>query len=424
MGESKLRTRKLTKIAEILKLTLLGCCAVVLSLALFDGVLIALGVFPPRTNPGHSAVGWISASPRDSMFEEWCTENETGARRSFRRNEDGLRTSFSAGSMVGNSDSVVILVGGDSHTDLCAPNGDTHFGVMEEVLGIDGIKAKVAAFGAGRYSPLQAYLAVEPFISKYGADVFVLNLYTGNDLYDLLRVDDRPHFVKGVGGYELHPPIWYEFDDPAARPKSRVLYAVRQFAEATGVRRQFIRVSFLREAARQQGQGLSSVTAYLNDLRKATSDQTGYPQAFIAQMLNQQLFFHHFDGSEAESLRRVDALLALIREKNPTMTLVLSPLPSYQLIPAAMRDSSFIDVLDRLPITTEGSINQENRIYDSLHEIAERNGWAFVDNREILQAASDSLKLFNKFDYHLEPDASELIGRHQAKVILPLIRGH
>ena len=51
-------------------------------------------------------------------------------------------------------------MGGDSHTELCVPNAETHFGVLERELTATGMNAAVFAYGAGKYSLPQAYLAL------------------------------------------------------------------------------------------------------------------------------------------------------------------------------------------------------------------------------------------------------------------------
>ena len=64
---------------------------------------------------------------------------------------------------------------------------------------------------------------------------------------------------------------------------------------------------------------------------KAREPSLGYPDAFSAQMLNQQLFFQHFPSAREESIRRMRELMILIRRENPGITLVMSPIPSYEL---------------------------------------------------------------------------------------------
>ena len=379
-----------------------------------DFALTWLRILPPRVNPGHPTLGWVAAEPTGAFVRERCVEYDAGVLREFSRDPNGLRRD-SLPSPDGGSP-ILILVGGDSHTELCAANGDTHFGVTEAGLRADSLNVAVGAFGTGRYSPLQAYLAVETFLRQEEARVFVLNLYTGNDFHDLLRVDDRPHFVQAEDGYRIAPPIWYAYDDPDALPQSRVVGLAREIGRRLGVRDALFRVRFLRAVAAEQGEGFGTVVRYLRDIRSASSDELGYPQAFTAQFLNQQLFFHHFPDAEAESLRRVEALLKLVRNRHPGLLLVLSPLPSFQLVTAGRPDSILQRVSARLPVSYSVGAEMEDRLYDSLGTIAARTGWAFVDNRQALYAAQDQ-RLFNRFDFHLEPAASRVIGEAQVTVI-------
>lgn len=358
-----------------------------ISLVVLDLALIATGLFAPRTNPGHPEIGWRSGEPSDSMRDLECVDQETGRIWQVRRNEDGVRTSFSASVLRGTSTRYEIIVAGDSHTDLCASNDSTHFGVMEAELNAMGLPTAVMAFGAGRYSPLQAYLAVKPFIRDYRPQALVLNVYTGNDFYDLLRVDDRPHFVLSDTGYVVAPPVWYTYDAPESRPRSRVLHAFRLLTEKVGVRRIALRARLLREAAAEQGQGVGAVVRYLNDVRRSAATGVGYPRAFAAQMLNQQLFFRHFPGSREESLRRVAALLSIIRAENPDLLLVMSPIPSYQLVRESEPDSVFADVLWRLPLTWEGGVREEMQLHESLRTLSIDAGWVFVSNVKSLRAS-------------------------------------
>ena len=107
-----------------------------------------------------------------------------------------------------------IGVTGDSQTDLCAPNAETHAGVLERELDADGADVMVLPYGVGRYSPLQDYLVFKKVLKPYTPDALIVNFYTGNDFNDLLRVDDRPHFVDVDGHYEIAGPTWYRYQDP------------------------------------------------------------------------------------------------------------------------------------------------------------------------------------------------------------------
>ena len=127
--------------------------------------------------------------------------------------------------------------------------------------------------------------------------------------------------------------------------------------------------------------------------------------------LNQQLFFYHFPGSLEESFRRTRALMGLIRQDNLGMILVMSPLPSYELVLEEQPvDEALRRTLSRLPVTYEDGQRQERGLYEELRELATEDHWVFVDNLAALQAYHGSERLYNSFDYHLLPVASALVG--------------
>ena len=391
---------------------------VLATLLAIDVACIVLGLFPPTYEYGEPDVGWVASPPTGAMHEDRCNEFSTGTTYNYTRNEDGVRTDRRAAELQADTESYRIAVTGDSQTDLCAPNAQTHEGVLERVLNAGGLRAVVLPYGAGRYSPVQDYIVFKKTLLKYHPDAFVLNLYTGNDFNDILRVDDRPHFVRTDTGYAIAPPLWYRYDEPGVRRRSRVLYALRLIAKHTGVQDFLQRIQVLRAVAAEQGKGLPTVLAYMNDLRKSAEPSVGYSGALSAQMLNQQLFFHRFPESRAESVRRVRALLQLIRRENPGLVLMLSPLPSYQLVQEQPVDGALLRTIARLPITYEGGVREERALYDTLQVLARDTGWLFVDNLRALQAYKGPDRLYNSFDYHLLPPASEIIGRAQAAAFL------
>jgi hypothetical protein len=395
------------------------------TLLLVDVVCIALGLFPPTHNYGDPELGWRSANATGHMTFGQCIDFATGDVIRYRRNEDGVRTSLSRRLITSDSTSVKIGVTGDSQTELCAPNEQIHSGVLESTLVSRGVPAEVFTYGAGRYSPLQAYLAFRKVLRPYHPAVLVLNVYTGNDFYDLLRVDDRPHFVSSDSGYRIALPVWYSLEDPTAESRSRVLFAGRALADKTGLRQLYLRFLELRRLGAQQHAGMSAILAYMRSLWDAREPSVGYSDAFTAQMLNQQLFFHYFPASRQESVRRIQALMELIRRENPGLLLVMSPLPSYELVGEQPVDSALFRILRRLPVTYGEGVQQEGDLYEQLRGLSSEQGWVFVDNLAALRAHRGPERLFNDFDYHLLPAASGLIGRAQATAILPnLVQRH
>ncbi len=395
---------------------------VVATLIVVDVTLILLGLFPPTYRFGDPSLGWLAAPPTGAMRIDHCVEYSTGEAVTFSRNEDGVRTAVSAKVLTAPGRPLVIAVMGDSQTELCAPDGRVHPDILAATVTAAGVPATAVAYGAGRYSPVQDYLAFKQVLLPYRPEVFVLNLYTGNDFYDILRVDDRPHFVRTDTGYAIAPPVWYLYDDPTVRRRSRVLFALRTLAKRSGLEGLVQRVQLLSAQASEQGKGLPTILGYMNDLRRAQEPSVGYAGAFSAQMLNQQLFFYRFPEGRPESIRRVRALLEIVRRENPGLIVLLSPLPSYQLTQQQPVDDRLRRTLARLPITYDGGVGEERALYDTLRVLAAETGWLFADNLAALQAYQGGQRLYNDFDYHLLPVASEIVGHTQAQVLLPHLR--
>jgi uncharacterized protein YbgA (DUF1722 family) len=271
---------------------------------------------------------------------------------------------------------------------------------------------------------LQDYLVFKKLLKKYAPDALLVNFYTGNDFYDLLRIDDRPHFVASGEGYQIAEPVWYRYEDPRVQRRSRVLFLLRSLANATGIRNLVVHLQFLYRMAVEQRAGFGAVIGYFRDLRKSVEPSVGYKEAFTAQFLNQQIFFHWFPGARQESIKRVRALLELARRENPNTLLILSALPSYELVEQRPVDKALLRTLERLPITYEGGVREEQELYDVLHRLANEEGWLFVDNLAALRRYPGRDRLYNDYDYHLLPAASTIIGKEQAAVVLDYLHSH
>jgi hypothetical protein len=405
------------KALRFLKPVLVNAAIIVVTLLVIDGICMATGVFPPVMNYGDPDLGWLSGVRTGRMAIGKCTEFSTGETKIFQRNEDGVRTSLSRAAVLADTHRLRIGVSGDSQTDLCAPNEQIPGGVLEAALNEHGHPSTVLTYGVGRYSPLQAYLAFRKILVPYRPNVFILQVYTGNDLYDILRADDRPHFEAADSGYRIAAPIWYSLDNPKVRRKSRVLYVLRTLGDRTGIRQTLLRVTELRRLGKQQGAGVLDVVSYMRDLWKAREPSVGYPDAFSAQMLNQQIFFEHFPSAREESIRRMRELMVIARRENPGITLVMSPIPSYELVGGQQVDSALLRTLKRLPMTYDEGRQQEGGLYDRLRELANEQQWVFVDNLAALRSYQGSGRLYNSFDYHLLPNASALVGQAQADAL-------
>ena len=398
---------------------------ILVCLITLDVVSAALGVFPPAYDFGIPNLGW-APEVKGVMWLDSCRDFEAGGRAKYIRNEIGIRTTLPVDTIRADHERFKIAVVGDSHTDLCAPNDSTHPGVLDSTLHRLGMNSLVLSYGMGRYSPLQAYLLYEKELVPFAPQALVLNLYTGNDFYDMMRPDDRPHFEPVPGGeYRVAAPEWFVFDDPD-QPRwmrqSRLLYLARSVGKATGISSGLTRFRYLMATAAAQDAGwldrIRITSAYMQDLGKTFQPTLGYPAAFAAQMLNQSLFFYHFPASRAESQRRVRYLLKMIREQNPGLELVMSPIPSYQLAVGTSRDSVYDATIAKMPFTFEQARAEEQMLYDDLRTAATEEGWIFVDNLASLRAYGGPNRLYNGNDYHISRTASQIIGEKEARAFM------
>lgn len=409
---------KLSRRKQLVFTILLATVSVGSTVALVDGALIYFNLFPPRYEYGEPELGFAPHMP-GRVMEDSCTDNVTGAEVTIVKNELGIRTGVAVSELQAMPDRLKIAVVGDSQTELCAPNPLTHPGVLEKELQRLNPNAVALSYGRGRYSPLQAYLLFKKRLKQLKPQALLINFYTGNDFYDMLRVDDRPYLAKqeGSGAYELREPVWLKYEDPRVQHRSRVMFVLRSVLKETGVRDLFIRLQFLVDLAKEQRQGLGKAISYMNDLRAAVNSDVGYPAAYAAQMLNQQIFFHHFPNSIDESRSRIRFLMDMIRKENPDMLLIMSPIPSYQLVRQQPVDQAFLQTIDRMPFTYEDGLRQEETLYYTLKGVALEMGWLFIDNLVPLRAYKGSGRLFNAFDYHVTPTASAIIGSNEARTL-------
>ncbi|MCH9693215.1 MAG: hypothetical protein K0U72_01790 [Gammaproteobacteria bacterium] len=386
------------------------------TLAIFDLVLIATDTLPPVYEYGDPDLGWVTRAPATGD-KDACMDMPSNVRIDYARNEMGIRTRLQRSELDSLQAGIKIAAVGDSHSDQCMSNEDTHQGVLQTELAARGLDGFVFSNGVGRYSPLQAFLLFEQRLEQFDPNVLVLNLYTGNDFIDILRVDDRPHFVSTADGYEVSDPIWFRYADPSKNYRSRVAFIGRKILDMIGVRDKWIRLKLLGKTTGQENTSLVSRFDYISDIRRSVEPSVGYSGAYSAQFLNQQLYFHHFPASEAEAVRQISALMDMIRSEYPDMLLVMSPIPSYQLVTTGDVDEALMQTMQRLPIDNGTSRELEERLYNELRRLSNVHEWVFVDLLTPLRSYSGDGRLYNNYDYHVNRTASKIIGSTEASVI-------
>lgn len=407
------------------------CARVVLWLMLIciaDVVLCVLGVFEPRYPAGDPVLGiWLkqagaSGIVRTSILPELAGDPVIGR---YERNEDGFASSGTMDAFRAVSGGARIVSLGDSHTDLYYNFAHTHMGVLEaELVESWNADSRVLGAGHGFYSILQSWLLYRTRLGELKPDAIILNFYTGNDLYDLIRQDDRPYLVPlEGGGFDIHPPRWVAYVPDTNRPlwsRSRLIYAVNFSLTRVGLEHLAAKTRAAWTAARAYGGDPLSSLHYLNDVRNSRDPELWYPGAAAAQALNQALFFHHFEGASDESLRRVRFVLSSMREAYPDCLLILSMIPSRCLAHGAGQDVALDRVLARLPLTRAEVRRQEEGLYRNVAAIGVESGWLIADPLASLMRAGE--ECYFSSDWHIAPVGSRIVGRAQAEVLLAALR--
>jgi hypothetical protein len=338
----------------------------------------------------------------------------------------GVRTSAHHGvPRISTPEAIAITMVGDSHSELVFGNPlDTHEFVLEAVLRDAGVPINMISAGRGRYSPLQEYILFKLQLKRaFAPRVLVMNFYSGNDFYDMLRPDDRPHFERDGQSIVIREPLWITYVDPSKRSwiqRSRLLWGIDELSSRFGLPRVITRLRMVSAAASQTDRPLTDTLRYLADLRRSEESRLSYPAAFAAQILNQALFFHHFPGSTRESLAFMRHLMQRIRAENPDMLLVFASIPSAALMDAIPHDVQRLwrETLDRTGLTEAQVGELENGLVNELKTAAVETGWLFVDLRDCLRAAPHSGELYSAEDLHISATASRLIGGCQAEALL------
>jgi hypothetical protein len=314
---------------------------------------------------------------------------------------------------------------GDSHSELWFDNPlDSHEFVLESALRAEGLPIDMISAGRGKYSPLQEYLLFKRHLrDAYKPRVVLMNFYSGNDFYDMLRPDDRPHFERDENNaIVMRDPVWISYVNPETRSwieRSRLLWSVDEIASRLGFPRITTRLRMLSASGRRD-RPRSDTLRYLAALRKSQDPRVGYPAAFAAQILNQAIFFQHFPESTNESIAYMRTLLRRARAENPDVLLVLSAIPSAALMHAVPHDlgQPWRDTLERTGLSAAWVAALEGSLVDQLKSSSTEEGWLFIDVRDCLQRGSAGEPLYSSFDLHINAEASRLIGQCQAETLL------
>ncbi len=344
-----------------------------------------------------------------------------------RTNSRGFETRRPVKEILRNPSNLPIAVVGDSHTNLnekIIPISKQHPFVLEKLLRDKGIDAEVLSAGWPKYSPLQEYLVFKYYLRReFKPRVLVINLYTGNDFYDLLRVDDRPYYsIDHDKSIKINPPVWIAFENPDGKGwlyESRFIWLGNELGRKLFGPRIFTRFKSILKTAREQKGGYVEALRYMYDLRKTIEPRRlHYKAAFTAQMLNQFLFMEkHFPMGNARSKKFFRHLLSTVRMENPDVTLILSAIPSAALANSIPDRELYLQTLARISVSYDDVVSFEKELYEESRKMAREEGWIFVDILNVFNEASDNVQLYTERDLHVTAEACDLIGQAQAMAV-------
>ncbi len=255
-----------------------------------DLALIAAGLFQPRYPTGDPDLGIWLKRPGNGVEVRAFVPELAGVPvvGTYTRNEAGFASSSTMTDFSAGDGSLRLVSLGDSHTDLYYDFDHTHMGVMQQELRDAGRQdAAVLGAGHGFYSILQSWIMYQQKLAHLAPDVVILNLYTGNDLYDIIRRDDRPYLVpEGDGSYGVRPPHWVAYAPLKNGPywsRSRIVYASHLALGIVGLEHLFAKVQASWISSTAYGGDPWSSISYIDDLRASRDGALWYEGAASAQ---------------------------------------------------------------------------------------------------------------------------------------------
>jgi len=341
----------------------------------------------------------------------------------YRGNNLGFREDHDT--RIEKSDSIRIVVLGDSHTDGVCWNRESYANRLEHHLNEqrDGRSYEVINAGTGKYSPFQYLRAYQYRIKPLRPDIVVIGLYVGNDFFDMYRRDDRPFCqVNSDGSISELPPDFFFYAKPGftntwlshsyayyivfgSRFWKRISYHVTRA------------VIFYRNTAAMPGISRGDFLQYLLDLFRITNIN----RAASVQSISQMTFFHYFPQARKTSLQLVQYVLSQFKaeQEQQGFRLIVVPIPTRFQIEsprAAKIQSAFLHKINYIEEDQPASL--EDALTDSLLSALRRLGIEALDLRPLLRKEAEKQALYYEQDFHINPRAHDLIGREICRYLL------
>ncbi|NIA29691.1 MAG: hypothetical protein GWP06_07260 [Actinobacteria bacterium] len=334
---------------------------------------------------------------------------------SYRSNNLGFREDKDT--QIRKSDSVRIVVLGDSHTDGVCWNRESYPNRLEYYLNQASPNKtyEVINAGTGKYSPFQYLRAYQFRIKPLKPDIVIIGFYIGNDFFDMYRRDDRPSCSFNHKGEIVElPPQFYFYAQPGFnsswRSKSFVYYLFFGSRFWKGISYKVTRaIIFYRNISSMGGASFSQVIHYfitLDRLAKIHRHAT-------TQSLAQEAFFHYFPGKRDESFKLVEYVFRkfLAEQRQQPFRLIVVPIPTKIEIESQRLYDILSQVEKKRPDLCRKSFAAfDDSLYDDLISVLKKLKIEYIDLRPLLHEKARQQKLYYCTDFHLNPVANDLIG--------------
>ncbi len=341
----------------------------------------------------------------------------------YRGNNLGFREDHDT--RIGKSDSVRIVVLGDSHTDGVCWNRESYANRLEYRLNArgDGRGYEVVNAGTGKYSPFQYLRAYQYRIKPLHPDIVIIGLYIGNDFFDMYRRDDRPSCLMNPDGSiaELPPDFFFY-----AKPNFTRTWLSHSYAYYIVFGSRFWKkvsypitraVIFYRNTLAMPGISRGDFLQYLFDLFRITNIH----RAASVQSLSQMAFFHYFPQARPISLKLVQYVLSQFKaeQKQQSFRLIVVPIPTrFQIEPQRTKkiQSAFLHKIEYIEEDQPAAF--EDALMDSLLSSLKRLEIEALDVRPLLRQAAERQALYYESDFHINPAAHDLISQEICRYLL------
>jgi lysophospholipase L1-like esterase len=384
-------------------------------LAVLEIALRIAKVPPLREASGDAALGFVNPPNGSDTFDF----PEYGGKLTLRSNNLGFREDQDTKLSKSPGTQRIVVVGDSQTAGECA-NSETYPHQMELALQRENPlrQWEVLNLGTGRYSPYQYLIRTERAAFPLNPDRVIVGLYTGNDLMDLMRRDDRPYLtLKADGSVEEHPPEFVTLSPPGNRPGllagSRV-YAVLRHAAGPTLVYQIQRASMLLRATR--GHNVFSIGSYMWDVKRTVDISLG----LSTQSALQSVWFRHFPETQPTALALNKWVTRRFKELCETRHISLT----YALIPSKIQiePDDFPDVLARLqhrdPTMTLGSMQAaENELTERVLQDLRDLGVPAIDLRPALKQGKAAGRMYYRDEMHLTPAGNRVVAEAIADVL-------